>query len=70
MIILVSREGDDEIINGSPFFVCKSTPNSFITYSDNIDLSYLFDQLLLNQTHIYYSNLWKVIKSKFMLILC
>jgi len=57
MIILVSREGDDEIINGSPFFVCKSTPNSFITYSDNIDLSYLFDQLLLNQTHIYYSNL-------------
>lgn len=49
MIVLVCRAGDDEIINGSPFFVCKSTPNSFIwyTYWVNIDLSYKIFQTLL-----------------------
>lgn len=55
MMVLVCRAGDEAIINGSPFFVCKSTPNSFIAfYSFNIDLSFILDvQLLLVLSFIF-----------------
>lgn len=45
IIILVCRAGDDEIISGSPFFVCKSTPNSFICYNDSFTFYYYLTNL-------------------------
>jgi len=30
MIVLVCKEGADDIINGSPFFVWSNTPNNLI----------------------------------------